>query len=106
MDLIVVITTVETEADALRIARAAVEKRLAACVQVVGPIHSTYRWQGKVEMATEYRCELKTHADRFDALASLMGEIHPYEVPEVIALPVQAVSASYARWVDEVLLDG
>lgn len=93
-----VVTTVEKREDAQRIARVLVEKRLAACAQVVGPVTSTYWWEGRVEVAEEWQCLLKTREDRFGALEQAIREIHPYEVPEIISMPLVQVSSAYREW--------
>ena len=78
-----------------------VEEGLAACAQVVGPVGSTYRWQGRVETATEWYCHLKTSAARLpDALARIRT-LHPYDIPEIIALPIVSGDPDYLRWVGE-----
>ncbi len=105
MDYIVVTTTTENAADALRIADALVERHLAGCVQIVGPIQSVYRWQAEVEHAEEYRCEIKTRATNFAAIRDLLREVHPYDVPEIIAVPLVNLSADYRNWLDEQLQD-
>ncbi|MGH7757607.1 MAG: divalent-cation tolerance protein CutA, partial [Vulcanimicrobiaceae bacterium] len=76
-----IVTTTATREDAERIARALVERRLAACVQIDGPIVSHYRWQGAVEAGSEWRCAIKTRAALFDTVAAAIRELHPYEVP-------------------------
>jgi periplasmic divalent cation tolerance protein len=81
------------------IARDLVEARLAACVNVVGSVRSIYRWEGKVCDEGEELLVAKTVASRVDALIARVREIHPYSVPEVIALPVVAGSAPYLEWV-------
>ena len=103
MDYIVITTTTENVADAHRIADALVERHLAACVQIVGPIQSVYRWQGEVEHAEEYRCEIKTRATKFSDIGDLLNEVHPYDVPEIIAVPLVNISADYRKWLDEQL---
>ena len=80
---------------------ALIERRLAACVQVVGPIESWYRWEGRVETATEWLCVAKTTAERYDELEAAIGELHSYDVPEVLAVPVVRGSAAYLRWLGE-----
>jgi len=95
-----VITTTEMPDDARRIARTLVEKRLAACAQVIGPLHSTYWWQDKVEEAQEYLCLIKTRRDRFEQVAAAIRAVHPYEVPEILAVPVAAGSRDYLAWLD------
>jgi periplasmic divalent cation tolerance protein len=97
-DYLQVTTTVETREDADRIARGAVEARLAACAQVVGPIASTYWWEGAVQSATEFLILLKTAADRYGALADHLRGVHPYDEPEIIAVEVVAGSAGYLEW--------
>ena len=83
------------------IALALVERRLAACVQVVGPVHSTYRWQGNVESAEEWICLIKTARPLYDAVERTIRELHPYDTPEIIAMPIVAGDAAYLRWVSE-----
>jgi periplasmic divalent cation tolerance protein len=94
-------TTWPSEADAQRAAATVVGERLAACAQVSGPLRSTYRWQGAVEEATEWSCVCKTTGARFRALEQRIRQLHPYEVPEIIATPVVAGSATYLAWVEE-----
>ena len=96
-----VLTTTGSRADAQAIADALVEQRLAGCVQVVGPITSTYRWQGKVETAEEWLCLAKSRRDLYEAVERAIRAVHPYEEPEILAVPVTAGSASYLRWLDE-----
>ena len=96
-----VVTTIDTEEGAQRIARALVEQRLAACVQVRGPISSTYRWQGEIETAEEWQCVAKTRGGHYDRVERAIIALHPYEVPEILAVPVMAESQSYADWLDE-----
>jgi periplasmic divalent cation tolerance protein len=98
-----VITTTETKDQAQRIAQVVVEKRLAACAQIVGPISSTYWWKGKIETAGEWLCLMKSRNDLFTDLEQAIREIHPYEVPEIIAMPIAAGSAGYLKWLGEEL---
>jgi periplasmic divalent cation tolerance protein len=98
-----VITTTANKEDAAKIAAALVEKRLAACVQIVGPVHSIYRWEGKVEQAEEWQCLIKSRQDLFLAVEQVIKNIHPYEIPEIIALTIVAGSADYLQWLrDEI----
>jgi periplasmic divalent cation tolerance protein len=92
-------TTTDSRSDAERLASDLVERRLAACVQVVGPISSTYRWQGAVENAEEWLCLIKTTGARFDALAAHLDATHAYETPELTAIPVDHGSPAYLAWV-------
>jgi periplasmic divalent cation tolerance protein len=96
-----VLTTVGTEEDAERISVALVERRLAACVQTLGPIASRYRWQGKVETAREWQCLAKTEAARYPQVEAAIKELHPYDEPEIVATPIVAGSAGYLAWVSE-----
>lgn len=99
--MLLVTTTIPDEATARAIAAALVERRLAACVQVSGPIASTYRWQGAVESATEWVCTAKTTAERWEALEQAVRELHPYETPEIVATTITHASAAYAEWVEQ-----
>ena len=95
-----VFTTVEKREDADRIASTVVNSRLAACAQILGPIHSTYWWKGKVEEAGEWLLMMKTRQDLFSALEKEIRTVHPYEVPEIIALPIVAGSVPYLEWIE------
>ena len=97
--------TCGNEQEARKIAAALVEARLAACVQVSGPIHSTYRWQGKIEEDQEWITFAKTTEDRYAELETKILELHSYDNPEVIATPIVAGSAQYLKWL-EAELDG
>ncbi len=100
-----VATTTETKDDAQRIAAALVDRRLAACVQVHGPVASTYRWQGQVATADEWVLVAKSRTDRYKDLEQAIRELHPYDEPEIIATEIVAGSASYLRWIDEQVSD-
>lgn len=97
-EYIQVATTVATEEDAGAIAGLLVEKRLAACVQVLGPMTSHYRWQGKIETAGEYLCLAKSRATLYPEIEAAIKSIHPYEVAEIIAMPIIAGSKQYLAW--------
>jgi periplasmic divalent cation tolerance protein len=92
-------TTTPDRATADAIAAALVEKRLAACVKVSGPITSVYRWQGAVETSEEWLCTAKTTAERWRGLMELVLEMHPYETPEIVATPIVGASDAYEVWV-------
>jgi periplasmic divalent cation tolerance protein len=98
-DALVVLVTAPTAEKAAEIARALVEERLAACGNVVPGLRSIYRWEGKVQDDAEALLVLKTARDRFDALRARVLALHPYDVPEVIALPIEAGSAPYLAWI-------
>jgi len=95
---LVVLTTCPDDAAAARIARELVESGLAACVSRVGPVHSTYRWQGALHDEPEALLVIKTVSSRFSELEMRLKSLHPYDVPEIIALPVTAGSAEYLSW--------
>lgn len=96
-----VTTTLPDRDSANRLGGRLVEERLAACAQVVGPVSSVYRWQGEVETAAEWYCHLKTTAARAPALIARIRELHPYETPEIIALPVSEGDPGYLKWVGD-----
>jgi periplasmic divalent cation tolerance protein len=98
-EAIVVLVTTPTPERAAEIARALVEERLAACGNVLPAIRSVYRWEGKVQDDQEALLVLKSTRDRFEALRDRVLALHPYQVPEVIALPVEAGSAAYLAWI-------
>jgi periplasmic divalent cation tolerance protein len=97
----IVLTTAGSREEAEKIAQALVERRLAACVNIVGPIHSVYRWQGKVESAAEHLLLIKTIAAKFDAVAKTIRELHSYELPECLELPIEAGNAEYLKWIED-----
>jgi len=98
-----VLTTAGSEEEALRICDALIETRLAACVQVAGPVSSTYRWQGKIEREREWQCWAKTEARLYVEVEAAIRGAHSYEEPEILAIPVLAGSAGYLGWVSESL---
>jgi periplasmic divalent cation tolerance protein len=97
-DKIVVLSTCAAEADAERLARALVDGRLAACVNVVPGVRSFYRWKGKIDCSEEFLLVVKTSRDLFPALCAEIERLHPYEVPELLALPVVAGAENYLSW--------
>jgi periplasmic divalent cation tolerance protein len=96
-----VTTTLPNQGAADELAARVVEERLAACAQVLGPLSSIYRWQGKVEQASEWYCHIKTTLERLPALRTRIRELHPYEVPEIIAVPILQGDADYLEWIQE-----
>ena len=97
----IVLTTAGSREEAEKIAHALVERHLAACVNIVGPIHSVYRWRGKVESANEHLLLIKTTAARFDAVATAIRELHSYDLPECIELAIESGSAEYLEWIEQ-----
>jgi periplasmic divalent cation tolerance protein len=100
-----VVTTIDSEEAAERLSAALVERRLAACVQVLGPISSRYRWRGEVESSREWMCVAKTVAARYDELEATIRELHPYDEPEIVATPIVAGSAGYLDWISHSVSD-
>jgi periplasmic divalent cation tolerance protein len=98
---VVALTTAGSAADAERIARALVEGRHAACVNVVPGVVSIYRWKGAIERDDEQLLVIKTRADRVEALREALVALHPYELPELLVLPVEAGHPPYLAWVRE-----
>ena len=98
---IVTLCTVPDRESGERIAQALVDEHLAACVNLVPGLSSTYRWKGKVEKAEECLLIIKTGVSRFDVLKRRIAALHPYELPEIIALPIIHGSAEYLRWITE-----
>jgi len=96
-----VLTTSGSQEEAREIARALVERRLAACVNLVGPMESVYRWKGKVETAGEWLLIIKTSAEAIERVRKTIKELHSYELPECIELPIEGGSAEYLQWIGE-----
>ena len=101
---IVVYVTVGSPEEGERVASALVEGRLAACVNRLGPVQSTYRWEGQVERSEEHLLIIKTRENLFDRLKTKVQELHSYSVPEVIALPILEGNEGYLKWLGEQLL--
>ena len=101
MEFSLVLTTFPADGDAEGFARALVEERLAACVNVLPPMQSVYRWKGEVEAATERQLLIKTKAANVAALEERVTALHPYDVPEFLVLPIEAGSAAYLAWLQE-----
>jgi periplasmic divalent cation tolerance protein len=105
-DCFQITTTLPTQSAAEELGSRLVLEHLVACAQVWGPISSTYRWQGKVEQSTEWFCELKTTRARLPAVRSRIRELHPYELPEIVALPIVDGDRGYLSWIVESVRDG
>jgi periplasmic divalent cation tolerance protein len=102
-DYIQVVTTLADREKAEAIARELVEHRLAACVQLIGPIKSTYRWQGRIETTQEWMLVAKSRRDEYRDLEQAIATAHPYDVPEILAMPVLAGHQGYLEWLDREL---
>src|SRR5512139_3822916 len=99
-DYVLVLTTLPAASEALAdFARALVAGRLAACVNILGPMESIYAWKGKIEQDQERQVVIKTTRARLDAVRARVHELHPYEVPEFLVMPVAGGSEAYLRWV-------
>jgi len=98
-----ILTATGTKDSAERIAKSLVEKRLAACVQVFGPIVSIYRWKGQIESAGEWLCLMKSRKNLFNDIIRAIREIHPYEIPEIMSVPVLDGSEDYLAWLESEL---
>jgi periplasmic divalent cation tolerance protein len=92
-------TTIDTQEGAKKIADTLIERRLAACVQISGPITSTYWWQGQIEVAQEWLCTAKTRQDLYAAVEQAIREVHAYEEPEILVTPVLTGSQGYLNWI-------
>jgi len=99
-DHIQVFTTTDKKEDAENIARLLIEKKVAGCVQILGPVVSTYRWQGRIERSEEWLCFIKTRKDLYDELEKEIRAVHPYDTPEIIAMPIAGGSEKYLQWLN------
>jgi periplasmic divalent cation tolerance protein len=95
----IVLTTAGSRDEADKIASELVQRSHAACVNVVGPMTSTYRWQGKVERAEEFLLVIKTTAGAVERVRAAIEELHSYELPEFLVLPIESGSARYLEWI-------
>lgn len=105
-EYVVVLTTLPADADAPAFARGIVENRLAACVNLLPVMQSVYRWEGSIEQESEQQVVIKTSRDRVAALWERVRELHPYDVPEFLVLPIVDGNDAYLRWVAECTSDG
>lgn len=102
-DYLQIFTTVEHKDDAEKIAGYLLENRLAACVQIVGPLTSHFWWDNKIDKAEEYLCIIKSRADLYVKLEELITKNHPYTVPEIVAVPIVASGRDYLAWLEKEL---
>ena len=103
-DKIVVFTTCNSQEQGAQLARHLIEHRLAACVNILTGVRSFYRWKGEIEQASEVVLLIKSRRDVFDKLREAIGQLHSYEIPEVIALPIVDGSDAYLSWLDRELV--
>ena len=100
-DHVIVASTTDSEEAARALAAGAIDAKLGACAQIVGPITSVFRWEGAVQTEQEWRVEIKTAADRVSALTEHIKAHHGYDVPEIVATPINGGSAEYLTWLVE-----
>lgn len=100
-EYIQIYTTTENKDDAGMIAKRVVENRLAACAQVVGPITSTYWWEGAIEETEEWCCIMKSRKNLYEELEKAILDVHPYDVPEIVAVPIVSGSQKYIQWLNK-----
>jgi len=96
-----VVTTTDSQNKADDLSQIILQKRLAACVQIEGPITSRYHWKGKIEETKEWRCVIKTRHHLFDKVAAIIRDHHSYDVPEIIAFQISSSDTPYQQWLDE-----
>ncbi len=99
-----VFTAVAKENDAKRIAKVLLNKKLSACTQIVGPITSVYRWKGKLEKSKEWLCIIKTKMMLYKSVEKVIKNIHPYELPEIVAMPIIDGSREYFAWMGKEII--
>jgi periplasmic divalent cation tolerance protein len=98
---IVVLVTCGSEEEAVKVAHSLVEERLAACVNLISPVRSIYRWEGKIWDEKEWILIIKTQKERYEELENKVKSLHSYSVPEIIGLPIVEGSSSYLGWLKE-----
>ena len=101
---IIVFVTCGSEEEAEKIANSLVDERLAACVNIISPIRSIYRWEGKIWDEKEWLLIIKTQKRRFAELEKKVKSLHSYSVPEIIALPIAEGSTAYLKWLEEMTI--
>ena len=101
MSVISIYAVFASAEEAERIGRTVIEERLAACINMLPPIRSIYRWKGKVESADEVAAILKTHHWRTDALMARIAELHSYDVPCIVSWPIEKILGPYADWIED-----
>jgi periplasmic divalent cation tolerance protein len=92
-------TTVNSKETASKIARKLIDERLSSCVQVLGPIQSRYWWKGRIERATEWICLVKARSSDYPGIEASIKKVHPYDVPEILALPILYGYSDYLDWI-------
>lgn len=103
---ITVLVTASSFEEAQKIAKTLLEDRLIACANIIGPVHSLFWWQNRIDEAKEHLLLMKTHMDKFERLSERVKALHSYEVPEIIALPIPAGYKPYLEWLNNALHEG
>lgn len=103
MSYLLVLNTCPDREIAEKIARALVEQNLAACINILPGLTSVYRWEGQIETTQEHLLIIKTHSDRYQAVETYLRNNHPYELPEIIAVPIERGLTDYLQWIDSCL---
>jgi len=98
---LIILSTAGSESEARKIAEVLIERRLAACVNIVSQVNSVYRWGGKVEQADEHLLLVKTVREREEQVRAAIRELHSYEIPECIAIQIEGGSAEYLKWIED-----
>ncbi len=101
--MLIVFTTTPSRDEARKLARLAVERKLAACVQIIPAIESVFEWKGEIASETEALLLFKTDARNYNGLEKLLESEHSYDVPEIVAVPSEKIGTGYSKWLDEVL---
>lgn len=102
-DFCIVYVTVDRKNTALEIAKKLIEEKLAACCTIISNVESVYFWEGKVQQDRELLMMIKSHLNKFDELERIVADIHPYEVPEIIAVPIAEGSKKYIDWLENTI---
>tara|TARA_E500000075_G_scaffold58318_1_gene52544 strand:- start:50 stop:364 length:315 start_codon:yes stop_codon:yes gene_type:complete len=102
-DIVIIETTFDDKAEAIKCRNYLITKKLAACVQMLGPIESTYEWEGQIATEEEWCLRIKTKAEKFDKVEKTIQDLHSYDVPEIIAYPLEYVSDGYSKWLGSVV---
>ena len=95
--------TIDNKNIAEELAKTLIEEKLAACVQIIGPVSSIYRWQGKIEQSNEFLCLVKTKKSLYSKLEQRIKALHPYEVPEIISVDIVGIELKYSNWIRDSL---
>ncbi|MEM9409861.1 MAG: divalent-cation tolerance protein CutA [Planctomycetota bacterium] len=103
MDPIIITTTSDDKATLVRIADQLITRKLAACVQIGGPVESRYHWNGKIESSSEWQCVIKTAKDRYKEIEHAINELHHYDTPQIVGVDVAEISPTYKAWLIESL---